>query len=269
MTTVAALKTPLDLARDLERLGVRRGQAIMVHASLRAIGPVEGGAAGVVAALDAAVGPEGGLMMVLGAADDWSWVNERPEDERAALLADAKPFDPLATPAEPEVGRLAEVFRTTPGTLVSDNPEGRFAARGALAPALLKDPPWDDYYGPGSPLEHLCELGGSVLRLGADTDTVTLLHYAEYLVPLPDKRRVLRHRRVLGPDGPAIRTVSCLDDSQGIVAWEGEDYFSLILKAYLAEARAATGQVGGAQSELLDGRELVSFGIAWMSRAFG
>jgi len=238
----------------------------MVHASLRRIGPVEGGAEGVIAALDMAVGPDGGLMMVLGAANDWDWVNEKPPAERATLLADAIPFDPLITPAEEDVGHLAEAFRRHPGTAVTDHPEGRFAARGALAPALLRDPPWDDYYGPGSPLEHLCDLGGSVLRLGADPDTVTLLHYAEYLAPVAEKRGTLRHRRVLGPDGPVVRTVSCLDDTAGIVEWTGEDYFAMILKAYLGAGRARAGTVGNARAELIDARDLVAFGVDWMGR---
>jgi aminoglycoside N3'-acetyltransferase len=262
------VRTVAELAGDLAALGVRPGDAVMVHASLRKIGPVEGGPAGVVAALDAAVGPAGGLMMTMGAADDWDWVNERPEAERAALLADAVPFDPLVTPVQGDVGHLAEAFRTAPGTQVTDNPEGRFGARGGLAAALLRDAPWDDYYGPGSPLAHLCELGGKVLRMGADPDTVTLLHHAEYLVPLADKRRVVRHRRVLGADGPVVRTVRCLDDSDGIVAWEGEDYFATILKAYLADGRGARGPVGGAASELLDARDLVAFGVDWMARHF-
>lgn len=262
------MRTVAELASDLAALGVRPGAVVMAHASLRKIGPVEGGPVGVTAALDAAVGPDGGWMMVLGAENDWDWVNERPEVERAALLADADPFDPLVTKAEADVGYLAEAMRRQPGTLVSDHPEGRFAARGPLAATLLRDPPWDDYYGPGSPLQHLCDLGGSVLRLGADPDTVTLLHYAEYLVPLPEKRRVVRHRRVLGPAGPMVRTVSCLDDSDGIVAWEGEDYFATILKAYLADGRGARGPVGGAASELLDARDLVAFGVDWMARHF-
>lgn len=260
--------TSADLAGDLERLGLHAGQAVMVHASLRAIGPVEGGALGVIEALDRAVGEAGGLMMVLGAHDDWSWVNERPESERTALLADAAPFDATATPAAPDVSYLAEAFRTCPGTAVTDHPEGRFAARGPLAATLLKDPPWDDYFGPGSPLEHLCELGGAVLRLGAEPDTVTLLHYAEYLAEVADKRRVLRYRRVLAAGGPTIRTVSCLDDSDGIVDWPGEEYFTLILQDYLATGRGAQGRVGGARSELLDARDLVAFAADWMARRF-
>ena len=151
---------------------------------------------------------------------------------------------------------------------MSDNPEGRFGARGALAETLLSDAPWDDYYGPGSPLAHLCDLGGAVLRLGADPDTVTLLHYAEYLAPVEGKRRVRRHRRVLGPAGAEIRTVSCLDDSDGIVDWPGEDYFKLILEAYLAGGRGAHGRVGGARSELLDARDFTAFGIQWMADRF-
>src|SRR5688572_5985276 len=102
--------TAAQLTSDLRRLGVAAGDVVMVHASLKAIGPVEGGAMGVVRALDAAVGANGTLLMVLGAADDWSWVNERPEPERPHLLADATPFDCLTTPAESDVGVLAEIF---------------------------------------------------------------------------------------------------------------------------------------------------------------
>lgn len=262
------MRTVGEIAGDLAVLGVKPGDAVMVHASLRKIGPVKGGPGGVIAALDAAVGPNGGWMMVLGADNEWDWVNEQPEAERAKLLANAAPFDPLFTAAEKDVGHLAEAMRQYPGTLVSDNPEGRFGARGALAGKLLRDPPWDDYYGPGSPLQHLCDRAGSVLRLGADPDTVTLLHYAEYLVPLAEKRRVVRHRRVVGPDGPVVRKVRCLDDSSGIVEWAGEDYFATILKAYLAEGRGAQGRVGRAASELLDARDLVAFGVDWMARHF-
>ena len=257
-----------SLVADLRRLGVRAGGVVMVHASLRAVGPVEGGASGVVRALDAAVGEAGTLLMTIGARDAWSWVNERAESERAALLADAEPFDCLSTPADESVGVLAEVFRTTPGTRVSDHPEGRFGARGRLAAALTSDVPWDDYLGPGSPLERLVDARGSVLRLGADTNTVTLIHYAEYLADVPHGRRVRRHRRVLGPRGPELRTVECLDDNHGIVAWPGEDYFSVILRDYLATHDAGHGRVGGAASELIDARSLVTFAAAWMTARF-
>jgi len=260
--------SPMALARDLRHLGIRAGDTLMIHASLRAIGPVDGGARGVLDALDHVVEPGGTLLMVLGARDDWAWVNELPEHERAAHLAEAEPFDALRTPADPEVGYLAEAFRQSPGTLVTDHPEGRFGARGARADDLLRAPPWHDYFGPGSPLERLCQFGGRVLRLGADPNTTTALHWAEYLVDLPDKRRVRRYRRIAGSPAPQIRHVDCLDDSDGIVDWP-EDYFTLILQEYLATGRASHGTVGKAWSELIDAADLVNFGVAWMSRCFG
>ena len=257
--------TPGQLCDDLRRLGIEPGEVVMVHASLRAIGPVDGGAAGVVAALDEAVGPSGTLLMALGARDDWSWVNEHAEDAREALLAGAEPFDALETPAQEDVGTLAEVFRTTPGTRVSNHPEGRFGARGRLAGEFTRDVPWGDYYGPGSPLERLVEADGKVLRLGADENILTLIHYAEYVADVADKHRVRRHRRVMEPEGPAIRVVECLDDSIGIVDWPGEDYFAMILRAYLATHAPPRGTVGHAASEILDARALVRLAARWMT----
>jgi aminoglycoside N3'-acetyltransferase len=256
------------IAVDLVALGVRPGDLLMVHASLRAIGPVEGGALGLLAAIERAIGPQGSLLVTLGAADAWSWVNDHPESERAALLVDADPFDAASTPAEADVGVFAEVFRTAPGTIVSDHPEGRFGARGRLAEELLSDVPWDDYYGPGSPLARFVELGGRVLRLGADQDTVTLIHFAEHLVELEGKRRVRRHRIIRDADAPGGRrlvVVDTIDDSNGIVAWDGEDYFVTILRDHLTSDTARLGTVGAARAELLDGRALVDHAVSWMS----
>jgi aminoglycoside N3'-acetyltransferase len=238
-----------EITADLRQLGVQAGDTVMVHASLRRIGPVEGRAAGVVQALDDAVGHHGTVLMNIG-----------PENDEL--------FDPLTTPVDSDIGVLAEVFRTTPGTLVSNHPEGRFGARGHMAARLTQDVPWNDYYGPNSPLERLVKLRGKVLRLGADFESLTVLHYAEYLAPVPAKRRVVRSRQVLGQHGPEVRTIECLDDSDGIVDWSGPDYFALIVKEYLATQRATRGLVGGAESDLIDAGDLVAFGAAWMGEHF-
>ena len=257
-------RTIAELTADLQRLGVTYGGVVMVHASMRALGPVEGRAEGLVEALDASVGPEGSLLMVLGAHDDWAWVNERPEAERPSLLADAVPFACRVTPAEEDVGVLAEVFRTTPGTIVSDHPEGRFGARGSRARELVDNVPWDDYYGPGSPLERLVQADGQVLRLGADPNTITLTHYAEYLAALPHKRRVRRTRRIATPGGSEIRTVECLDDSNGIVEYSGGDYFGVILEAYGRQGGVRRGPVATAAGEIIRARPFVEFAVRWM-----
>ncbi|MFM1921390.1 MAG: hypothetical protein RLZZ303_3024 [Candidatus Hydrogenedentota bacterium] len=259
----------MDIQEQLRELGVRSGDLLMLHASMRRIGPVPGGARGLIGQIEEVVTPSGTLLMVLGAENGWDEINQRPEAERAALLALAPPFDPLRTPAYHEVGVLAEQFRQMQGTLVSNNPEGRFAARGGRAEEILSNAPWDDYYGPGSPLEKLCKWGGRILRMGADTNTITALHYAEYLCSLPGKRRVCRHGNVGSPGNPVIKTVSCLDDEHGIFEWKGEDYFADLTEEYLSLGRARTGRVGHANSELIEAADIVEFGRQWMDEHLG
>ena len=261
------------LLEDITGLGVKPGATVMVHASLRRIGLArtdfgEGGADQLLDALDDAVAPGGTLLMTLGTDYALDWVNRYPVAERAALLAGTDPLVARDAPAVSDVGWLAEAFRRRPGTMVSANPSGRFGARGARAADLLHDQPWHDYYGPGSPLHKLCAWGGQVLRLGADPETVTALHYAEYVARLPAKRRVRWDYLVSADSGPRHVWVECLDDSDGIVDWRGEDYFVLILKAYVAAGRARTGRVGEAQAELIDAADLVDFGARWMEENF-
>lgn len=260
------------LLRDLAALGVQAGDRVMVHASLRKLGLAcsqvgAGGPELLLEALEAAVGPSGTLVMILGSDYAYDWVNQRPVEVRARLLEGTPPFDARTACVLPEVGWFAEVFRLRPGTVLSSNPSGRFAARGRDAQALLSDQPWNDYYGPGSPLEKLCERGGKVLRLGADPNTVTVLHYAEYVARVAKKRRT-RWDYVITRDGvPTHVWIDCLDDSEGIADWD-EDYFGVITNAYVAQGRARGGCVGRAQSELLDAADFVRFGAAWMEENF-
>ena len=73
-----------------------------------------------------------------------------------------------------------------------------------------------------------------------------------------------------------IRTVGCFDDSDGIVEWDGADYFGLILADFLAghlTDRAGTevpglGFVGTARSELIDAGNLIEFASTWMAAQF-
>jgi aminoglycoside N3'-acetyltransferase len=206
--------------------------------------------------------------MILGAEIEHDWVNSLQEAERIKLLEDAPAFDPRETPAYREVGTLAEMFRRREGTLVTDNPCGRFGAHGPRARELLEGAPWHDYYGPNSPLERLCKGGSKILRLGADLDSTTALHLAEYRANVANKRRVRRHYRCMSVDGAVTRVVECLDDSNGIVDWPGEDYFATILRDYLATGRAGRDLVGQAQSELIEAEDFVAFGAEWMTQRF-
>lgn len=110
----------VELSEQLRALGVGEDRIVMIHASMRRVGPVEGGAACVIEALRAAVGTGGTLLMVLSAHED-------------------EPFDALRSPVDiDDMGILAEVFRTYAGVSVNDHPADRFAALGPAAAYLLE-----------------------------------------------------------------------------------------------------------------------------------
>lgn len=213
----------------------------MVHASLRRIGPVVGGADAVLDALLKAIGPTGTLLFPLGSRE-------------------GEPFDPWRSPAEADIGALAEVFRRRPDTVVNDHPAARFGAIGPAASEILEPIPLHDYYGPGTPLARFAETGW-VLRLGADIDTVTVTHYAEYLARVADKRRARRRYRLA--DGTGV-WVESLDDTDGIAVWPHGDYFSRILLDFLASGGAARGPVGRCDAELFPAASFVRFAVEWM-----
>ena len=106
---------PDELTAQLARLGIARADTVMVHASLRRIGTVEGGADGVIDAITSAVGPEGTMLMVLGALDDRAWVNDRPEPERMEHLARAVPSTPSRPPPIRMWGRWPRCSAPHPG----------------------------------------------------------------------------------------------------------------------------------------------------------
>lgn len=240
---MSAVVSAGQLAADLRRLGVPHGGVVMIHASMRALGPVVGGAEVVLATLLEAVGQEGTLLMVLSAPDD-------------------VPFDAATTPVDTEdMGILAEIFRRHPCAEVNDHAADRFAAIGPLADRVLNPTPLHDYHGPGSVLERLVQAGGSVLRLGANPDTVTLTHYAEYLAKLPNKRRAKRRYRRADT---GEQWIDSLDDTDGIAIWAHGDYFPQIRADFLVAGKARVGGVGNCTAELLPARAFVDFAVQWM-----
>ena len=77
-----------EIAAQLSALGLDAGAFVMVHASLRKVGPVTGRADGLLDAIRSAIGESGTMLMVLGAEDDHAWVNERPAAERGFTPAE-------------------------------------------------------------------------------------------------------------------------------------------------------------------------------------
>lgn len=265
--------TRARLVADLRRLGVAEGDLVMVHASLKAVGPVHGGPAELAAALQEAVGPAGTLMAYV------SWDRSPYEEtlngarmsrtQKAAWPA----FDPQTAGVYLGFGALNAYLVKLPGARRSGQPDASMVAIGALAQPLVADHPMAAAFGPGSPLERLVEARGKVLMLGAPPDAVTVLHYAEAIAPIPGKRRVTYEMPVRDRGGRKVWRRAKNFDSNGILdayAVEGEpDAVERIARDYLAPGRHAAGRVGGAACQLIEAADIVQFGVDWLVSRHG
>jgi aminoglycoside 3-N-acetyltransferase len=115
--------TRSSLRGSLGRLGVAPGDVIMVHASLRSIGTVTGGANIIVQALLDAVGPTGTIVAYV----DFEPFYIDTGDTEVPV------FDKRIARAARDHGVLHEVLRTWPGALRSDHPDAGVVALGHLA----------------------------------------------------------------------------------------------------------------------------------------
>ena len=226
-----------DVAAHLRALGVRKGGVLLVHTSFRAVCPVEGGPAGLIRALRAALGPAGTLVMP-------SWTGNGDE-----------PFDPAATPASPDLGVVADTFWRLPGVVRSDHPFA-FAAAGPHAEAITADPLPLPPHAPDSPVGRVHGLDGQVLLLGVGHDADTTLHLAELLAGVP--YRVPHHVTVLR-DGVPVR----IDYGENDHCCER---FALADGWLRERGLQREGRVAHAQARLVGSRDVVAVATQRLAR---
>jgi aminoglycoside 3-N-acetyltransferase len=254
-----ALWTRRHLAAQLHHLGLTQGDAVLVHASLRSVGPILGGPDSLISAVLDVVGAQG---TVLGYCD---WQGEDAILEDPLLRDDIPPFDPNHSRSIRDNGAFPELLRTTPGARRSANPGASCAALGARAEWFTADHALDYGYGPQSPFGKLVEVQGKTLLLGAPLDTMTLLHHAEHLADFPNKR-IRRYQAPILVDGNTVwRQFEEYDTSEAPYGM-AEDYFASIVSAFLDSGRGSRGRVGNAESVLVPARALVDFATGWMTQ---
>lgn len=258
---------PENLKAQLKSLGLKPGDLIMLHASMRAIGKLLGGPDQVHQMIMHVIQPEGSMMMYVGCEPEYEAVgrNKLSLAEEQELLQNSPAFDPQTARARRAYGILAEYFRSWPGVICSTNPGARIAAMGAKATWLTADHPLNYGYGPGSPLAKLYESQGKLLLLGSDLDQVTLLHYAEHLAPIPEKR-IQRFKVPLLQEGrKQWHEVEEYDTSIGIKNWQ-DRYFASLVGQFLKQQDIRPMKVGEADSYLIEAKALVDFAVAAMAK---
>ncbi|MFJ4683518.1 aminoglycoside N(3)-acetyltransferase [Streptomyces sp. NPDC088789] len=185
---IGPLVTRGSLAGELREAGVREGETLLVHSSLRSLGWVCGGPVAVVRALLDVLGPEGTLVVPTqtgGLSDPAAWsAPPVPEEWWDTIRATLPAYDPLITPSR-GMGAIPEAVRTWPGALRSAHPQTSFAALGPRAAEITEGHATDCRLGERSPLARLERLGARVLLLGVGYDACTSFHLAEYRVPCP------------------------------------------------------------------------------------
>ena len=174
--------TQADIQSALRGLGLA-GQAVCAHSSLRSFGHVAGGAAAVVAAFLA----EGCTLMVPSFSYDFAM--EPPPELRlprngidysrpypGSTAGTHRIYTPDTNEIDPDMGAIAAAVVQHPGRVRGDHPLNSFSAVGPLAARLISvQAPLAVY----APLRALVEVGGFVLLMGVELDSMTLLHLAE------------------------------------------------------------------------------------------
>jgi aminoglycoside 3-N-acetyltransferase len=255
-----------QLADDFRAAGVAPGDTVMVHASVRAVGEVAGGPDQIHLALKDALTPEGTLVMYASCprhVDEVGRGNPTAAEE-TEILEKLPAFDADTARSARDNGALVEMLRTYPGAGVNAH-VARFVVWGERAEYLISRQPWSYAFGRDSALERFAEVGGKILLLGCDHDTVTFLHYAEHVVDIPGKR-VARYKVPVEEGGRRVwRDMEEFDTADAGVHpnWPPR-FFAKIADTYLAQAGSRGARVGDAMSYLLDARGLLDFALPLM-----
>jgi len=156
------------IAADLRLLGVRPGDILLVHSSLRSLGYVPGGCETVVRGILDALGSEGTLLM-------------------PALSYAQKPFDVHDTLRTPScVGAIPEHFRRRQGTMRSVHPTHSVCGTGRQAADILRHHIRDSTpCGRCSPFNLICDRGAKIVMLGCGLKPNTTMHALEEYVNPP------------------------------------------------------------------------------------
>jgi len=245
------------MVQDLRELRIQRGDHLLVHSSLSSLGWVCGGQQAVVQALLLSVEDEGTLVMPAHSGD-WSdpaeW--ERPpvpHDWIETIYRELPAFDPAITPTR-GMGRIAELFRTFPGTVRSQHPQVSFCANGKNAEIIISNHALTPQFGMTSPLGKLYQLHAKVLLLGVGFDSCTSLHLAEALIKSMPTKTMGTAMVVNGE-----RVWKWFED----FAYDADD-FAAIGQDMERHGIVQTGKVGNAECRIFDMKNAVDYATRWL-----
>ena len=231
--------TKLDLINNLREMGLCSTDTIMVHSSMKAIGPVEGGADTVVDAFMEYFAE--GLFMT----PTHTWAQMGPE---------YRLFDPKEEPAC--VGIIPNIFRKREGVVRSLHPTHSIAAYGPRAASYIEGEenittPCE----PGGCWNRLLEEDAKILMLGCTHTRNTFIHAVEEMLNVPERLTEKPvNFQIKMPDG-RIKEVAVHRHYNRHTDHISEEYDKL-LQAYYDCGAAKKVKFGDADCILCDARGL-------------
>ncbi len=174
--------TKQKLINDLKKIGVKKGDSVLVHSSLSKMGFVEGGAETVIDALLETVGKNGTLLFPTFSA----------KGRNKTYLEEYPFFDIKKSPSQ--MGIITEYFRKSDNVYRSFHPTDSVCAKGKLAEYYTNShfgqlTPYNE----NSPFRKLCKMKGKILMLGttlngACTNLHTLEDAVDFKYPVYDAK---------------------------------------------------------------------------------
>lgn len=173
-----------DLVEQLLALGIKQGDVLEVHASLKSIGYILGGAPTLLDALLTILGLEGTLVM-----SAQSWGNSEPayfenppiELDQYSRLRETHPAYKGKMEELRYMGELTKALQQRPNSYVSNHPHYAFIAIGKHAKWITQSHPLNEGFSLESPLGKMLELKTNILLIGVNYDRATGMHLGEHL----------------------------------------------------------------------------------------
>jgi len=170
--------TRAQLLAAFEKVGIQRGDGLLVHSALQYLGQPQGGVDIYLQALFEVLGIE---LMAEGNREVSTGTLVAPTFNFG--FARGERYDPINTPSQ-GMGVLSELIRLHPRARRTPHPMQSLAAMGYYADDLASRDTLSAF-DPGSAFERMLELDFRILLLGADIQAISLLHYAEQHTQVP------------------------------------------------------------------------------------
>lgn len=158
------------LIKGIKKAGIKKGDTLFIHSSLKGLGYIEGGPQTIIDAFKSVIGNDGTLIFPVFTIDM----------SMEKTLKSNTVFCPKTSPST--VGSISNAFLKNEGVFRSLHPTHSVAAWGKHAEFITKDHhSSNSNFGKDTPFGRFLELNGKLLGLGIKYDNVTFYHTYEDL----------------------------------------------------------------------------------------